>query len=216
VRVTIADEAVVTRVLEVPAMPRRDLTRAAAFLALKEVPIPIDKAAWAWDVVASADTANGVCLVACWRDVVERLQAALVSAHLRPEVVEPRSFALARALDMDSGIVLEAVGGAVRATVVAPGAPPYVEQVPLPLSGAERSQVITGLQRRVIAQHAAAAGADLRPQTVLAGELQPDSIPGLQGMAASQVLNGHKPRRPADLPVGFFLPAIGLAMRGRR
>jgi hypothetical protein len=213
-RMTIADEAVVTRIVEVPRMRNREMARAAAFMAEKELPIPFDRAAWSWDLIETPGRISALCLVAAWRDLVERLEAMVFRANILLEVVEPRALALARALDLESGILLEAIGDTARVTAVAPGVAPYVEQLALPRDPVSREKFLTTLIGRLTARYASGPGA-AQPLIVLAGELEYLRLAGVESIPASERMNGHTPLRPADLPVAFFLPTIGLGMRRR-
>src|SRR5207249_2943162 len=50
-RIALPDEATVSRVLTMPAMPQKDLVRAMRYAAERSIPFPIDSARWSWDVV---------------------------------------------------------------------------------------------------------------------------------------------------------------------
>jgi type IV pilus assembly protein PilM len=103
VRVGIANQRTVLRMLELPPVTdRKELAAAVRFQAEDQVPMPLNNAVLDFQSLGVTDTPNGprqrVVLVAAQRDMVERLVSAVREAGLRPEGVDLSAFAMIRSL----------------------------------------------------------------------------------------------------------------------
>lgn len=215
-RIALPDEATVSRQLQLPAMPRRDLSRAMQFAAERHIPFPLDRARWAWDVVEQTPEQLTVYLVATWVDVVDRFAEVARAAALEPQVLEPRAVALARALGQDHALLLDAGPRRVHATLLVGGQPAFVDTV---IAGpADRRDALDRLLQRAYRQQSAeaSAGARLAP-VLLAGDLELSELKvPVEGRMVGQVLNGQLPARPHGFPAGSYLANLGLSMRTPR
>lgn len=106
VRVCLSDSACVTRVLDFPAMPDKDLERSLRIESGRELPLSPESAYLAWQVVGEENGRRKVLLTAAWRDVVEDYLKA-VSGIGRVTVIEPRAFALARTVGKPNSVLCE-------------------------------------------------------------------------------------------------------------
>jgi type IV pilus assembly protein PilM len=115
VRVGIANQRTVMRVLDLPPVTdRKELAAAVRFQAQDQVPMPLSNAVIDFHPLGLVDTPAGqrqrVVLVAAQRDMVERLLKAVRAAGLTPEGVDLSAFALIRSLhdraDDEAGRVL--------------------------------------------------------------------------------------------------------------
>jgi Tfp pilus assembly PilM family ATPase len=218
VRMALPDDATVSRHLGLPAMPRRDLARAMHYAAEKHVPFPIDRARWAWDVVGwSADRVQ-VYLVATWRDVVDHFVEVARAADLVPELLEPRAVAVARALDQDRALLVDAGAYRLHAMLLIDRQPAFVDQVLTGRDLGDRREALDRLLQRAYRYQSTEAGGGGRLAPVLlAGELELAelSLP-VGGRPVSEVLNGQLPAAPAQFRPGAYLANLGLSMRRRR
>jgi type IV pilus assembly protein PilM len=103
VRLGLASQRVVLRVLELPAIDDEDeLESAVRFQAQEELPMPLDQAVLDHRVLERFNVGNGVrmrvLVVAVRRDSVEHLLTAVRKAGLAPELVDLSAFAIVRAL----------------------------------------------------------------------------------------------------------------------
>jgi type IV pilus assembly protein PilM len=103
IRLGVANQRVVVRVLELPSIENEDeLDAAVRFQAQEELPMPLDQAVLDYRVLERFSKDGGayirVLLVAVRRDTVEHLLAAARKAGLTPEVVDLSAFAIVRAL----------------------------------------------------------------------------------------------------------------------
>lgn len=103
VRVGLANQRTVLRVLELPPISdRKELAAAVRFQAEDQVPMPLAQAALDFHSLGIIDTPDGprqrVVVVAAQREMVERLLRAVRQAGLRPEGVDLSAFALIRSL----------------------------------------------------------------------------------------------------------------------
>ncbi len=103
VRVGIANQRTVLRILELPPLTdRKELAAAVTFQAQEQVPMPLNNAVLDFQPLGIIDTPAGprqrVALVAAQRDMVERLLAAVRGAGLIAEGVDLSAFALIRSL----------------------------------------------------------------------------------------------------------------------
>jgi type IV pilus assembly protein PilM len=103
VRVGLANQRTVLRMLELPPVPdRKDLDTAVRFQAEDQVPMPLASAVLDYHSLGVFDTPNGprqrVIVVAAQREMVERLLRAVQHAGLRPEGIDLSAFALIRSL----------------------------------------------------------------------------------------------------------------------
>jgi type IV pilus assembly protein PilM len=103
VRVGVANQRTVLRVLELPPVTdRKELDAAVRFQAEDQIPMPLSNAVLDYQSLGEVDTPNGprqrVIVVAAQRDMVEKLLSAVRAAGLRPEGVDLSAFALIRSL----------------------------------------------------------------------------------------------------------------------
>jgi type IV pilus assembly protein PilM len=215
VRIALPDEATVSRQVTLPPMARRDLPRAMQFAAEKHIPFPIERARWAWDVIAEGREGITVYLVATWRDVVERYAEMARAAGLEPEVLEPRAVSVARALDQEQALVLDAGVSRLHATLVVTGQPTFVDEVVVGSVVLDEREALARLQQRAYRHQSTVAGAPGRLAPVLlAGDLEDADLPlPVAGRRVSEVLNGQLPRSPQGFRPGAYLANLGLSMR---
>jgi type IV pilus assembly protein PilM len=103
VRLGVANQRVVVRVIELPAIEsEQELEAAVRFQAQEELPIPLDQAVLDHRIIERFSTGDSarmrVLLVAVRRESVEHLLAAVRGAGLIPELVDLSAFAIVRAL----------------------------------------------------------------------------------------------------------------------
>ncbi len=103
VRIGVANQRTVLRVLELPPVTdRKELAAAVRFQAEDQIPMPLSNAVLDFHSLGEVDTPNGirqrVIVVAAQRDMVEKLLSAVRDAGLRPEGVDLSAFALIRSL----------------------------------------------------------------------------------------------------------------------
>jgi hypothetical protein len=214
-RLAVSDDAAVARVVEVPRMPRRHLRGAVRYLSEQQTPFPPGQASLAWDVLERRGGTQRVYLAAAWRDVVQRLAETARAAGLEPEVIEPRSLAVGRAVGQEQAIVLDAADMQVRLTYVAQAQAPFTDEAPLPPDA--EWEAVNRLLGRALRTEGTAP-----PVVLLAGDLEPAADRReaatliVRARAASETLNGYGPTRPPGMPAGSLLGPLGLAMRGSR
>lgn len=217
-RLALPDEATVSRQLVLPPMRRRDLVRAMHYAAEKSIPFPIDRARWSWDVVEHTATRLTVYLVATWRDVVDQYAEVARTAGLEPEVLEPRSIALARALDQQHAVLLDAGARRLHVTLLVGGQPVFVDQTVSGTGAMERQEAVDRLLQRAYRRRSTATDTGGRmPPVLISGELDISELRlPMEGRAAGEVLNGRLPTAPPDLQVSRYLANLGLSMRSSR
>jgi type IV pilus assembly protein PilM len=103
VRVGVASQRIVVRVIDVPVLSNaKELDAAVRFQAQDQLPMPLESAVLdhvALDVVDNgAGPRQRVLLVAARREMVDRILAAVRGAGLRPEGIDLAAFAMVRAL----------------------------------------------------------------------------------------------------------------------
>lgn len=103
VRIGIANQKIVVRVLELPPLEdRKELEAAVRFQAQDQIPMPLDSAVLDFQPLGIVETEGGprqrVLIVAARRDMVDRVMAAAKSAGLKPEGIDLSAFAMIRAL----------------------------------------------------------------------------------------------------------------------
>jgi type IV pilus assembly protein PilM len=108
VRIGVANQKIVVRVLELPPIEdRKELEAAVRFSAQDQIPMPLDSAVLDFQPLGIAETENGprqrVLIVAARRDMVERVLTACKAAGLKPEGIDLSAFAMIRALHRDAG-----------------------------------------------------------------------------------------------------------------
>ena len=127
VRVGVANQKIVVRVLHVPpTSDAKELDAAVRFQAQDQLPMPLDKAVidyvpLAPDPDAQDVSANRVLLVAARRDMVETLLNAVRAAGLKPLGVDLSAFAMVRALRAQSrdgeAVLYLSIGGVTNIAV---------------------------------------------------------------------------------------------------
>jgi Type IV pilus assembly protein PilM len=212
-RIAISDDAAVVRVISVPRMPKRHLGSAIRFLSEQETPFPAGRASLAWHVIERGQNTTRIYLAAAWKDVVQRLADAVRAAGLEPEVIEPRSLAVNRAIGRDDAIIIDAGEMVARLTYVSRTETPFADQVPV--LGDGKWGAANLMLERALRSHRGTV-----PNVLLAGDFEaaassPEAaLLSVSAHTASAALNGHGPARPAGMPGGALLGPLGLAVRG--
>lgn len=103
VRVGVANQKIVVRVVELPPLEsRKELEAAVRFQAQESIPMPLENAVLDFHPLGVVDTEAGprqrAVVVAARRDMIERLLIAVRNAGLRPEGIDLAAFAMVRAL----------------------------------------------------------------------------------------------------------------------
>jgi type IV pilus assembly protein PilM len=103
VRVGVANQKIVVRLVELPPLEdRKELEAALRFQANEQIPMPLENAVLDFHTLGIADTGNGprqrAVVVAARRDMIERLLLAVRNAGLRPQGIDLAAFAMIRAL----------------------------------------------------------------------------------------------------------------------
>lgn len=112
VRIGIANQKIVVRVIEMPPIKdAKELALAVRFTAQEHIPMPLDAAVLDHQALDIVDTPEGlrqrVVLVAARRDMIERVLAAARAAGLRVEGVDLAAFGMVRALAGSDGASLD-------------------------------------------------------------------------------------------------------------
>jgi type IV pilus assembly protein PilM len=103
VRIGIANQKIVVRVIELPPIDNpKELETAIRFQAQDQIPMPLDSAVLDYQPLEIVETESGlrqrVLIVAARRDMVDRVMTACRSAGLKPEGIDLSAFAMIRAL----------------------------------------------------------------------------------------------------------------------
>ncbi|PTL54760.1 type IV pilus assembly protein PilM [Paraconexibacter algicola] len=103
VRVGIANQKIVVRIIELPVIEDpKELAQAVRFQAQDQIPMPLDSAVLDFQTLGIVDTDQGrrqrIVLVAARRDMIDRVLAATRAAGLRPEGIDLSAFGMVRAL----------------------------------------------------------------------------------------------------------------------
>jgi hypothetical protein len=106
IRICLSDSACVSRFLDYPQMPMKDLEQSLRFEAGRELPVSPRNAYLGWQVLDEQAARRRVLLVAAWRDVVEGYLSAAQGLG-KVTVLEPRALALARAVGLPDSTVVE-------------------------------------------------------------------------------------------------------------
>jgi type IV pilus assembly protein PilM len=103
VRLGMANQRMVVRILDVPPLTGKDLDAVVRFQAADQVPMPLDQCVLEYAVLGPADTPEGprtrVMVIAARRESIDRMLAAARRAGLRVEGIDLSAFAMLRALD---------------------------------------------------------------------------------------------------------------------
>jgi len=210
-RLSISDDAVIMRAIQLPPMRRRDVRPALEYALDREIPFPAEKSVRSWSLTGRNDSHLDVLLAAAWRDVVDRYVEAARLAGVKVELIEPRSLGVARALHGADAVVVEAVAGRLHALRIGM-LPGVAEQMPFNDSPAALRATIDELLA-LIGRRSAARNQAAPAHVFMAGDLEHTAgTIGFPGEPASVHLNGSPPRRPAGFQAGHYLAAIGLAM----
>jgi Type IV pilus assembly protein PilM len=216
-RFTLPDEAAIFRLVELPALPRRHLHRALSYMLDKDVPLPLDRIRWDWDILEKTDIGYRVCLVAAWRDVIDRIARVASEAGLRLELVEPRSLATARALDRDRVVVFDGSAERLQALYLKRGSIPFVDQSPI---GRDQETCARTLERLLRKGRTIDDDGARGETVVLGGDLEDLDLPlSMPTIRVSQALEEQARLPMLGLPSGSLLANLGLAdevLRGYR
>jgi type IV pilus assembly protein PilM len=120
VRIGLANQKIVVRIIELPPIPdRKELESAIRFHAQDEIPMPLDSAVLDFQVLDIVDHGDGprqrVLIVAARRDMIQNVLTAARNAGLRPEGIDLAAFGMVRALHRGSPageqVLYLAIGG---------------------------------------------------------------------------------------------------------
>ena len=120
VRIGVANQKIVVRVLELPYLENHnELEAAVRFQAQDQIPMPLDQAVIDFQPLEVVDGPDGrrqrLVLVAARKDMVARVLDAVRRAGLRPEGLDVSAFAMIRALHqpatVEEHVLYVAVGG---------------------------------------------------------------------------------------------------------
>ena len=108
VRIGVANQKIVVRILELPPITdQKELAAAVRFSAQDQIPMPLDSAVVDFHPLGIVETEAGsrqrVLIVAARRDMIDRVVSACRAAGLRPEGVDLSAFAMIRALYRTTG-----------------------------------------------------------------------------------------------------------------
>ncbi|WP_354697454.1 hypothetical protein DSM112329_03081 [Paraconexibacter sp. AEG42_29] len=103
VRIGIANQRIVLRVIELPVIKDpKELATAVRFQAQDQIPMPLDSAVLDFRALDIIDTDAGprqrVAVVAARRDMIDRVLSAVRDAGLKPEGIDLAAFGMVRAL----------------------------------------------------------------------------------------------------------------------
>jgi type IV pilus assembly protein PilM len=109
VRIGVANQKIVVRILELPPIEdSKELEAAVRFSAQDQIPMPLDSAVLDFQPLGIVDTEAGprqrVLIVAARRDMVDRVMTAAKAAGLKPEGIDLSAFAMIRALHRSTGV----------------------------------------------------------------------------------------------------------------
>jgi type IV pilus assembly protein PilM len=127
VRVGVANQRIVMRVIDLPPMEPKDIASAVRFQAQEHIPMPLEQAVLDHQSLGIVETADGprtrVVLVAARRDMIDSVLGAVRRAGLRAEGIDLASFAMIRALHQPgrAGATLYMNVGGVTNVAVASG-----------------------------------------------------------------------------------------------
>ena len=128
VRIGIANQRIVVRVLDLPPIAEgKELEAAVRFSAQEALPMPLESAVIDYVPVGEIETEDGpkqrVVLVAARRDMIDQIMTAATAAGLRVEGLDLAAFGMARALRRadDPDQLLLSVGGLTNLAVVRNG-----------------------------------------------------------------------------------------------
>jgi type IV pilus assembly protein PilM len=194
VRLGVANQRVVVRVLELPPiLDPKELEVAVRFQAADQVPMPLDQAVLEHIQLDTVNTPEGprmrVLIVAARRDMIEKLLKAVQDAGLRPEGVDLSAFAMIRALgaQSDAPVLHLAVGGVVNLAVAQNGQCVFTRVV----GGGLEAMAIELAERREISVEEARAdlhriGLSLEPAPVVSEPAEPVVEPALDRRATDE------------------------------
>lgn len=207
VRVGIANQKIVVRIIELPPLSGKELEAAVRFRAQDEIPMPLDAAVLDWQSLDEVLTNDGprrrVLLVAARRDMVERVLSVVRAAGLRCDGIDLAAFGLVRALhrpehDEDGHVLYLSVGGLTNLAVAQGTTCVFTRATgggidALAVELAER-QGITVTQASELLRRTSVPMPDARPE--------PDAVPGW-GDVPDPAARGAEPAEeaaPVDPP----------------
>jgi type IV pilus assembly protein PilM len=92
---TVAEEAVFSRFVKLPALGEEKIERIVSFEAQQNVPFPLDEVVWDYQVVGGGpDEQVQVVLVAIKAELLDRINGAVEETGLRPSIVDVATMAL--------------------------------------------------------------------------------------------------------------------------
>ena len=150
--------------------------------------------------------------------MVEHYAEVARSASLVPQVLEPRAIAVARAVDQERALLVDAGGRRLHVTLLVDGQPAFVDDVVVTATAGGRREALDRLlQRAYRHQSTSPAPAGRLAPVLLAGDLELEAVElAVAGRPVSQVLNGQLPPSPSGFRPSEYLANLGLALRSGR
>jgi type IV pilus assembly protein PilM len=123
VRVGVSNLKLVTRTLELPALPRDEIMGAIRYHAQDQIPLPLEDAIVDFQVVEEFTSEDGhpllhVLVVAAQRQMIDDLVDALALGGVEPSRIEPSVWALLRATPGNDTEAVVDVGGSLTTVMV--------------------------------------------------------------------------------------------------
>lgn len=142
----------VLRQLDLPSLPERQFAELVQREVRREIPILAENAYVTWTPVAERDGRTSVFVVGIARDVLDSHVAALRAAGLRPQAIDLRLVAAARAVGGRDAIIANVERDEIELGIFRDGVPAIVRFVPLSMAEGDerwRMQVAEELARTI-------------------------------------------------------------------
>jgi Tfp pilus assembly protein PilN len=212
-----------SRPLTFPQLPDDMLEEAVRREAKAALPVPLEQLYLSWHPMPAPPGKSQVFIVAIPRDIADALQKTLTRAGLKPNLLELKPLALARATREATAIVVDVQPAEFDIVIISDGVPQPVRTLPMPgkaPSMPEKLAMIKADLNRTIEFYNTNNPDNLLFPTapvLISGVLtsQPELWPDLSAELGRPVLPISPPLEcpAAGLDPDYYLPAMGLALK---
>lgn len=211
-----------SQLITLPHLPESMLAEAVGREAERVLPVPLDELYISWQIIPASGEEMLVFLVALPREAADALIKTLHQAGVKPYLMDLAPLALARVVDKDTAIVVNARSGEFDIVIIVEGVPQLIRSLSIPgeaESPEERLSIIRGeLERTIKFYNSSHPEEPFEPSLPIfvSGEMvkTPEACQSLADELKYSVLPLSLPVKcPKNIAVSEYMVNIGLVLK---
>lgn len=122
----------VSRLINLPRLPRGNIEEAVMWAAEREMPVPLDTLYVTWQFLEKTDSEQNIFLLGVPRDAFSQLVKTLWAAGVRTKAIDTKLIALSRLINNENGIVIDLESDSTSIVLQVRGIPVAMQTAVLP------------------------------------------------------------------------------------